>query len=93
MERVDHLYAGLTDLTCRLCGACVRVRKHSAQHTDVQWTPASVQVCVEFQGRESASIPTCSSLSDSIDLAVREGRVSVPLPIPPTIPPSRSPDG
>jgi hypothetical protein len=78
MERADHLYGGLTDVTCRLCGACVQVRKHSPQHTNVQWMPSSVQTCVEFKGRESAFIPTCSSLRDSIDLAVLEGRVSVP---------------
>ena len=78
MERADHLYGGLTDVTCRLCGACVKVRKHSAQHTNVQWNSGSVQVCVEFKGRESAFIPTCSNLRDSIGLAVAEGRVSVP---------------
>jgi hypothetical protein len=78
MERADHLYAGLTEVTCRRCGACVLVRKHSAQHTDIQWTSASLRRCVEFEGLESACIPTCSSLSDSIGLAVREGRVSVP---------------
>ena len=56
----------------------MRVRKHSPQHTNVQWTPGSVQTCLEFKGRESAFVPTCSSLRDSIDLAVVEGRVSVP---------------
>jgi hypothetical protein len=78
VERADHLYGGFTEVTCRRCGTCVRVRKHSAQHTNVQWTSASVQSCVEFKGRESAFIATCSGLRDSIDLAVLEGRVSVP---------------
>ena len=78
MERADHLYGGLADVACRRCGACVKVRKHSAHHTNVQWTSASVQTCAEFKGRESAFIPSCSSLRDSIDLAVLEGRVTVP---------------
>lgn len=78
MERADHLYGGLTDVTCRRCGAWVKVRKHSAQHTNIQWSPTATGRCLEFQGRESAFIPTCSSLRDSIDLAVRDGRVSVP---------------
>jgi len=78
MERADHLYGGLTEVACRLCGACVRVRKHSARHTNVQWSSAAVAACAEFKGRESASIPTCLSLRDSIEEAVRAGRVRVP---------------
>jgi hypothetical protein len=78
MERADHLYGGLTEVACRLCGACVRVRKHSAQHTNIQWSSGSVGRCLEFEGRQSAFVPTCSSLRDSIDLAVHLGLVSVP---------------
>ncbi len=78
MERADHLYGGLTNVACRLCGACVKVRKHSAQHTNVQWTSDAVRTCVEFKGRESAFIPTCSNLRDSIEVAVTQGRVRVP---------------
>lgn len=78
MERVDHLYGGLQEVTCRECGACVRVRKHSPPHTIVQWTTAAVDACVEFKGHESARVPTCLSLRASIDEAVRAGRVEVP---------------
>jgi hypothetical protein len=93
MERADHLYGGLTEVACRRCGACVRVRKHSAEHTNIQWNAASVQKCLEFKGKQSAFVPTCSSLHASIDEAVLRGRVSVPSPVPPTIPPSRGSDG
>jgi hypothetical protein len=78
MERADHLYGGLTEVACLRCGACVKVRKHSAQHTNIQWSGASVGQCVEFKGRQSAFVPTCSSLHASVEVAVHEGRVSVP---------------
>ena len=78
MERADHLYGGLTEVTCLRCGACVLVRKHSAQHTNIQWTAASVATCLEFKGKQSAFVPTCSSLHASIGEAVLRGRVSVP---------------
>jgi hypothetical protein len=78
MERADHLYGGMQAVTCLACGACVLVRKHSARHTNVQWSTAAVEECMEFKGRESAFVPTCSSLRESIEGAVRAGLVQVP---------------
>ena len=56
--------------------------KFSLQHTSVQWTADAVLGCAEFGGadRESALIPTCASLRDSIDDAVAGGRVEVSPP-------------
>jgi len=67
---------------CGRCGAMAQVAKFSAQHTSVQWSPASVRACAEFAaraaaGEQSALIDTCASLRDSIDRAVRQGRLEV----------------
>ena len=76
MERADHLYGGLTEVACRICGGCVMVRKHSPQHTNIQWSAAAVGKCLEFKGKQSASIPTCAGLGLSIDEAVQTGQLS-----------------
>ncbi len=59
--------------------------KFSTQHTSVQWTGAAASTCTEFSvaaalGRPSALVTGCSSLRDSIDAAVKDGRLEVPPP-------------
>ena len=71
-----------TDVSCAQCGVVVRVAKFSMQHTSVQWTAQAVLGCQEFAakvaaGVQSALIPTCASLRDSIDDEVAAGRVEV----------------
>jgi hypothetical protein len=78
MERAEHLYGGMREVPCRECAARVLVRKHSARHTNVQWSTAAVAACLEFRGRASAFIPGCRRLGASIDEAVRDGLVEVP---------------
>jgi len=73
-----------TDVECARCGVHVHVTKFSLQHTSVQWTGGAVLQCAEFAvrvaaGGDSALIPTCASLRDSIDRAVACGRVRVGL--------------
>jgi hypothetical protein len=67
-------------LACRLCGDQVLVQKYSLAHTSVQWT-ASTR-CAEFAVAasltERALTPGCSELRESIDSAVRAGRIEVP---------------
>jgi hypothetical protein len=63
----------------------VLVAKFSPQHTSVQWTGAAVSVCAEFSvaaalGRTSARVAGCDSLRDSIDAAVKAGRLEVSPP-------------
>ncbi|KAB2341567.1 hypothetical protein [Actinomadura rudentiformis] len=74
-------------VTCRRCGACVLVRKNSLAHTEIQWT-TDTSGCPEL-GRSSVPrslasvLPTCAELRDSVEGAVREGRLPVPsLPAP-----------
>ncbi len=69
-----------TPVECAQCGVVVRVAKFSLQHTSVQWTRQAVLGCNEFAGGDSALIPTCASLRDSIEDAVAGGRVEVTPP-------------
>jgi hypothetical protein len=71
-----------TEVPCAQCGVVVRVAKFSLQHTSVQWTARAVLGCQEFAakvaaGGQSALIPTCASLRESIEDEVAAGRVEV----------------
>jgi hypothetical protein len=77
-----HLYDGLRDLSCDSCGALVRVKKNSQLHTSVQWSVRGVRDCAEFAARQRTVEPlvpiaTCGRLRDTIERAVREGRLHV----------------
>jgi hypothetical protein len=80
-ERRAYLEGGLTEISCGHCGARVRARKASPQQTSVQWTTPAARSCARLAaaagGRPTALVPTCPELRDSIDGAVREGRLEV----------------
>lgn len=81
-ERRAYLEKGLADLGCDRCGALVRVGKRSAQQTSIQWTVRAAGACAALAaahaaGRPAALVPTCTDLRDSIDRAVRAGRLEV----------------
>lgn len=78
----DEREAGFRPVGCERCGVAALVAKFSPQHTSVQWSLESVQACAEFSaraaaGEQTALIDTCSSLRDSIDRAVRDGRLEI----------------
>jgi hypothetical protein len=80
--RTDERPWRYAPVECARCGVVVRVAKFSLQHTSVQWTAGAVLGCEEFAptvaaGGNSALIPTCASLRESIDDAVAGGRVEV----------------
>jgi hypothetical protein len=81
-DRRAYLHAGLRELACDRCGIRVLVKKNSPQHTSIQWSAESVRGCAEFadRGEPTALIATCASLRDSVDKAVRDGRLEVPQP-------------
>lgn len=84
-ERRAYLESGLSELACDRCAAAVRVGKHSIPHTSVQWTVRATRTCAEFAaqatpGQPAAVIHGCASLRDSIERAVREGRLDVSTP-------------
>ncbi|HUD37908.1 MAG TPA: hypothetical protein VMR14_13470 [Streptosporangiaceae bacterium] len=66
-------------VACGQCGVVVQVAKFSLQHTSIQWSAGAVHGCAEFARAEenSALIPTCASLRDSIEDAIAGGRVEV----------------
>ena len=81
-EPTDERDTGFTPVTCDRCGATALVAKFSLQHTSVQWSLESVRACAEFRargaaGEPSALIDTCTSLRDSIERALTEGRLEV----------------
>jgi len=69
-------------LACRSCGNQVLVKKNSLEHTSVQWADSTP--CVEFalvpDINQRARVPGCAQLRESIDDAVRGGRIEVPAP-------------
>jgi hypothetical protein len=83
--RTDPRFDGLSPVCCATCGASVLVAKFSAQHTSVQWTLPAMRSCVEFSvlaalGEQTALNPGCVKLRDSIEEAVRSGRLAVAPP-------------
>jgi len=80
-ERRAYLEGGLTEISCGHCGARVRARKASPQQTSVQWSTPAARSCARLAAaagdRPTALVPTCPELRDSIDGAVREGRLEV----------------
>jgi hypothetical protein len=85
MKHTDERHAALREVTCDRCAAEVQVAKFSPQHTSVQWSAGSTRLCAEFRERAEAREPTaqvrtCASLWESIDRAVREGRLEVRSP-------------
>jgi hypothetical protein len=75
-----YLDAGLRQLACHGCGALVRVKKSSPQQTSIQWTTRAVRECAEFSarvalGETTALVDGCTTLRETIERAVREGRL------------------
>jgi hypothetical protein len=81
----DERVAAFCPVECGRCGAGVLAAKFSPQHTMVQWSDAAVRACAEFMafeslGQTSARVAGCGSLRDSIDAAVKAGRLEVAPP-------------
>lgn len=84
MKHTDERHARLREVTCDRCSAVVRVVKFSPQHTSVQWSGDATAQCAEFASHEADGLRargrSCSSLAETIDRAVRDGRLEVGLP-------------
>ena len=83
-DRRHYLAGGLQPLDCAHCGTRVLVKKESPQHTSIQWT-ADSSSCPELAaqvaaGAEPGRVESCPRLRDSVDQAVRRGRLEVPDP-------------
>ncbi|CRK59605.1 hypothetical protein [Alloactinosynnema sp. L-07] len=82
-ERREFLDGGLVPLVCARCATRVLVKKTSVRHTSVQWTSPPAETCPEFAaavagGTLSALVDTCWTLRESIEQAVRDGKLEVP---------------
>jgi hypothetical protein len=72
----------MRELTCRRCTTRVLVRKNTLSQTSIQWLADAGATCTELAQQRAAGRPTalvagCTALRDSIDDAVREGRLEV----------------
>ncbi|BBY05893.1 hypothetical protein MNVI_12110 [Mycobacterium noviomagense] len=77
-DRERYLSWGLQPVDCRYCHVSVLVRKLGPGHTSVQWNSHAAERCAYFAevretGGDTARIPTCPKLADSIDHAIAEG--------------------
>ena len=77
-----YVEIGFTPVTCERCGVEVAVKKNSRKHTSVQWSAAGVAACPEISAARDtdpdALVLGCPRMSESIEEAVRTGRVVVP---------------
>jgi len=77
-DRERYLTSGLAEVDCRFCHASVKVKKLGAPYTAVQWSTEASGRCAFFaeiraDGGNSARVPSCPRLGDSIRHAVAEG--------------------
>lgn len=83
--RADERDDTMTEVACQRCATTVLVHKSSSAQTSVQWHGESWATCTELAERRAAGlhpalVPACESLRNSIDEAVRTGRVLVAEP-------------
>nr|WP_066474763.1 hypothetical protein [Skermania piniformis] len=77
-DRYTYLDAGMTPVRCAGCAATVLVRKHSPQHTSIQWTSDPTGSCAEFADAPGPGLGrSCGRLRASIEHAVLEGMLPV----------------
>jgi hypothetical protein len=70
MDRADYLHGGLTPVDCGRCAASVLVKKHSLQHTSVQWGPEAMRTLAAL-GAEVIRHPTLTGTIDrDVELAI-----------------------
>ena len=72
----------MQELVCRRCATTVLVRKNTLTQTSIQWLGDAGETCTELAEQRAAGTPTglvsgCTALRESIDDAVREGRLQV----------------
>ena len=74
-----YVEIGLVPVECATCGAEVGVKKNSRRHTSVQWTASAMAGCRNFDAVGALGVSLgCPRLRESIDAAVRDGRLVVP---------------
>lgn len=76
-----YLEGRMAEVSCGACEARVLVRKHSEFHTSIQWSVEAVASCEVFAGTAEAGgrvvHESCPRLKDSIEQAVKTGRLTL----------------
>lgn len=72
-----YMSGWLTEVACQDCLARVGVQKNSEQHTSIQWSSEAVAACPEMARSPRALHAGCQRLRDSIEAAVRAGRIPI----------------
>jgi hypothetical protein len=76
-----YLEGRMAEVVCGECSATVLVRKHSEFHTSIQWSAEAVARCAVFastqQGGPREVHESCPRLKESIEHAVKTGRLSL----------------
>ena len=72
----------MQEVSCRRCATTVLVRKNTLTQTSIQWLADAGETCTELAEQRAAGRPTglvsgCTALRESIDDAVRDGRLQV----------------
>jgi hypothetical protein len=76
-DQQRYLRDGFVPVDCTRCGSRVRVRKHSADQTSIQWSTSPARSCAEYPVEGTSVFEGCSTLKASIADAVADGRVTV----------------
>ena len=76
-----YLEGRMAEVTCGECSAAVLVRKHSEFHTSIQWSAEAVSRCEVFAGTARSGRrevhESCPRLKESIEQAVKTGRLTL----------------
>jgi hypothetical protein len=76
-----YLEGRMAEVSCGACEARVLVRKHSEFHTSIQWSAEAVARCEVFASTADPGgrvvHESCPRLKDSIEQAVKTGRLTL----------------
>lgn len=75
----------MQEVSCRRCATLVLVRKNTPSQTSIQWLADARRTCTELAEQRAAGEPRglvsgCTALRESIEDAVRDGRLQVLSP-------------
>ena len=92
-----YLEGRMAEVSCGECAARVLVRKHSEFHTSIQWSADAVARCEVFARTADAGArvvhESCPRLRESIEQAVKTGRLTLGGGVDPVPDPDGGPCG
>ena len=92
-----YLEGRMAEVSCGECAARVLVRKHSEFHTSIQWSAEAVAACHAFSRTADVGDrvvhESCPRLRESIEQAVKTGRLTLGGGVDPVPDPDGGPCG